>query len=91
MDNTFSEWTTLGGVEGYKFISKTTGNSIFLPAAGCRVSESNYENGTDCYYWCSSLDRENPYASRYLRFYVGRVFLASLFRYYGMNVRPVHR
>lgn len=91
MENTISEWTVLGGVEGYKFTSKTTGNVIFLPAAGCRVSESQYEKGTDCYYWASTVDIENPYASRYLRFYVGRVFLASLFRYYGMNVRPVRR
>lgn len=91
MENTTSEWTTVGGVDGYRFISNTKGNSIFLPANGCRVSESNYENGTDCYYWTSSVDRESPYASRYLRFYVGRVFLASLFRYYGMNVRPVYR
>lgn len=91
MENTTSEWTTIGGVDGYQFTSNTTGKTIFLPASGCRVSESNYENGSDCYYWASSVDSESPYASRYLRFYVGRMFIASLFRYYGMNVRPVHR
>lgn len=91
INNTVSEWTTQDGVEGYKFTSSKTGSSIFFPAAGCRVSESHYENGTDCYYWLSSVDQPNPYAASYLRFYVGRVFLASLFRYYGMNVRPVRR
>jgi len=91
IDNTISEWATVNGVGGYRLTSISTGNSIFLPAAGCRVSESHYEDGTDCYYWASSIDQDSPYASRYLRFYVGRVFLASLFRYYGMNVRPVFR
>jgi len=91
MDNTTSEWMTVNGVDGYQFTSNTTGKTIFFPASGCRVSESNYENGTDCYYWASSVDSESPYASRYLRFYVGRVFIASLFRYYGMNIRPVQR
>lgn len=91
MENTHSLWTTQNGVDGYMFTSRTNGNSIFLPAGGCRVSESNYENGTDCYYWAATVDVESPYAARYLRFYVGKVFLASLFRYYGMNVRPVRR
>jgi hypothetical protein len=91
VEHTRSEWTTQNGVDGYKFTSKITGHSIFFPAAGCRVSESNYEKGTDCYYWTTTVDAESPYASRYLRFYVGKVFLASMFRYYGMNVRPVLR
>lgn len=91
IDHTHSEWTTVDGVDGYLFTSKTTDNRIFLPAAGSRVSESNYENGTDCYFWTSTLDEDSPYAARYLRFYVDRVFLGSLFRYYGMNIRPVQR
>lgn len=91
IENTTSEWTTLEGVGGYRLTSTSTGNSVFLPAAGCRVSESHYEDGTDCYYWASSIDQDSPYASRYLRFYVGRVFLASMFRYYGMNIRPVYK
>lgn len=91
IDNTVNEWTEQDEVEGYKFTSTSTGNSIFFPAKGCRVSESHYEDGTDCYYWLSSVDQPNPYAARYLRFYAGRVFLASMFRYYGMNIRPVRR
>ena len=35
-DNCDYEWTTLNGVDGMKFTSKTNGNSIFLPAAGYR-------------------------------------------------------
>ena len=85
------EWVTIEGVDGYRFISKTTGYSIFFPAMGCRVSESNYENGIDSYHWSSTVDSNNPYAARYLRFYKDKDIMASMFRYYGMNVRAVHR
>jgi uncharacterized protein (TIGR02145 family) len=58
-------WTTQNGVNGYKFTDKATGNSIFLPAAGCRDNSaaagySNnsdgtlYEAGTNGYYWSST-------------------------------------
>ena len=30
------EWTTVNGVNGRRFTDKATGNSVFLPAAGCR-------------------------------------------------------
>jgi len=36
------EWTTLNGINGTKYTDKTTGNSLFLPAAGAR----SYNNGT---------------------------------------------
>ena len=36
-----SIWITLNGVNGQKFTDKSTGNSIFLPASGCR-----YDNGS---------------------------------------------
>lgn len=90
-DNTSSVWTTLDGVVGYRFTSKTTGNTIFLPAVGCRVSESHYDEGQNGYYWSASIDQPSPYASRYLGFKADKVFPASLHRYYGMNIRPVRR
>ena len=35
IDNTDSEWTTINGVNGYKFFNKTDFSKyIFLPAAG---------------------------------------------------------
>lgn len=89
-DYTKSEWTTVGGVIGCKFTSTTTGNSIFLPTAGCGVGNSNYDEGQNCYYWTASVDQKNPYSSRYLGFQI-KTFIASLPRYYGMNVRPVLR
>ncbi|MBO4905648.1 MAG: hypothetical protein J5486_01260 [Bacteroidaceae bacterium] len=90
-DNTKSKWTTLEGVYGCMFTSTSTGNSIFLPASGCRVSESHYDEGQNGYYWSASIDQPSPYASRYLGFKADKVFPASLHRYYGMTVRPVRR
>ena len=46
-------WTTQNGVNGYKLTSKTNGNTIFLPAAGCY--RRGYKEGTRDYgyYWGS--------------------------------------
>lgn len=48
-------WTTLNGVAGYEVKSKKNGNSIFLPAAGCRKDDSLSKDGSLGYYWSSSL------------------------------------
>lgn len=90
-DNTKNEWITQDGVSGCKFTSTSTGNSIFLPSAGCRVSESHYDEGQNGYYWSASVDQPNPYSSCYLGFKSNILFPASLHRYYGMTVRPVLR
>lgn len=34
VENTYNAWVKLNGITGFKFTSKTNGNSIFLPAAG---------------------------------------------------------
>jgi len=39
-----SEWTAINGINGQKLTHRTTGNSIFLPAAGYRV----VDDGTLC-------------------------------------------
>ena len=54
MDNCTSEWTTVNGVNGYKFTSKTNGKSIFLPAAGDRRYGDLRLAGECGYYWSSS-------------------------------------
>ena len=49
-------------IKGVKVISKTNGNSIFLPAAGEYGSLYNkkkpYQRGKSCYYWSSTPDLE---------------------------------
>ncbi len=47
---TTTEGTMQNGVKGYRITSKTTGNSIFLPAAGFRVSDGiSSEGRSGCY------------------------------------------
>ena len=56
-EEVIDEWVTINGVKGRKFTDKTTGNSIFLPAAGYRSGNGGamYGNGIDGYYWSSTL------------------------------------
>ncbi len=61
IDNTTSQWTTINGVNG-RCLTGSNGNSLFLPAAG-RALRSD---GSDGYYWSSSLCTELPrYARRF--------------------------
>ena len=82
-------WTTQNGVNGYRVTSKTNGNSIFLPAAGYRLSSALYYAGSFGYYWSSSLDTDDPNYAWYEHFYSGYVGRSDYVRYYGLSVRPV--
>lgn len=46
--------TTQNGHKGYKVTSKKNGQSIFLPAAGCRGGDMLFGDGEYGYYWSSS-------------------------------------
>ena len=84
-------WTTQNGKNGYKVTSKSNGNYIFLPAAGCRVDSSLYDAGTYGYYWSASLDESYPGYAWDMCFDSGDVggdF--NNFRFYGQSVRPVY-
>ena len=94
LDNTDKLWTTINGVNGYKFTSIKEGyqnNSIFIPAAGyCydgSVSNVGYNGGV----WSSSLRTSNPYNAWYLLFSSSncRVNLGS--RCDGRSVRGVRK
>ncbi|MDR2962951.1 MAG: Ig-like domain-containing protein [Bacteroidales bacterium] len=53
-DNVTNEWTTQNGVNGRKFTDKTTGASVFFPAAGFRAVEGVLNDvGNTGYYWSS--------------------------------------
>ena len=52
-----NESTVQNGVNGRRFTDIATGNSIFLPAAGCRSTGGMLlGKGTDGFYWSSSKD-----------------------------------
>ena len=83
-------WTTQNGVNGYKVISKSNGNSIFLPAAGFRNGSSLSNAGSNGTYWPSSLSTYSPDYACLLYFYSSSVDRYSGGRYYGHSVRPVY-
>ena len=64
IDNTTSQWTTINGVNG-RCLTGSNGNSLFLPAAGRLFSS----DGSDGYYWSSSLCTDYPRYARYFFFY----------------------
>lgn len=50
------EWTEEDGVKGYKFTSRSNGNSIFLPCAGSRTQSNFSGMGTDGHYMTGSIN-----------------------------------
>ena len=67
MDHTTSRWMTINGVNGLCFTC-STGNSLFLPAAGYRWASSLYDDGSYGFYWSSSLSTDYPGYSWYFGF-----------------------
>lgn len=90
-DNCTAEWTSINGVEGYKFTSKIAGytsNWIFLPAAGQNYSDAIYNVGAG-YYWSSTLFEE-PTNAKSTYFYKDYILKnSSTMRHYGCPIRPV--
>ncbi len=89
LDNTTVTWTQQNGVNGMLFTA-SNGNSLFLPAAGCRYNSSLSYAGSYGYYWSSSLYTDYPIYAWYLYFlsdYYGMYLYYS--RGYGHSVRPV--
>lgn len=52
-------WTSQNGVNG-RYFTGPNGNSLFLPAAGCRLDSSLSETGSRGNYWSSSLYTSFP-------------------------------
>ena len=88
IDNCTWTWTTLNGINGYE-VKATNGNTIFLPAAGCRDRGELRRAGSDGFYWSSSLDTGFPYYAQGV--YFGSDYHNTNYsdRYYGQSVRPV--
>ena len=83
-------WTTQNGVKGCKFTSPN-GGTIFIPAAGRRWDGELNNEGSDGYYWSSTILESNPYSAYYLYFHSGYAYRSYYldYRYYGHPVRPV--
>lgn len=96
LNNTTRTWQTnyngVSGVNGLLFTSKKEGytdKSIFLPAAGGRLSSSWSLAGTAGYYWSSTLSSSNANNCRYLYLLSMGAQMNSENRHYGMTVRAV--
>lgn len=60
IENCTWAWTAIGDVCGCRATSKTTGNSIFFPAAGNMVDEKHTHDQTGCFLWTSSEYDDTP-------------------------------
>ncbi len=89
LSNTTSEWTTLNGVKGRKFTSKSNDSSIFLPAGGSRWDGELSRAGTGGGYWSSALNESSPSGSWYLRLRSSDASADYDYRACGQSVRPV--
>ncbi len=91
LDNCTNEWMTLNGVNGRKFISKINGNSIFLPAAGCRWYGDLHNAGGRGYYCSSTQGPDYSDGAYNLLFSSGGTNWYNNGRVGGLSVRPVVR
>ena len=83
-------WIIQNGAKGYLVTSKKNGNSIFLPASGCRgYSADLYAAGLYGSYWSSSLWLGASELARSVSFDSGDVGGDTNRRCYGLSVRPV--
>ena len=84
------QWTTLNGVNGYKFTDKTSGNSIFFPASGGRFNSSGAlgDVGSFGYYWSATpSSATNGFYLNFYSSYVNPSFGSN--RSYGLVARCV--
>ena len=86
-----SEWVTESGINGYLFTEKSSGNSIFLPAAGFISCYTGLLRDVGYYgsYWSSTPDRTT---SAHLMSFQGnesRPFCTVGYRTAGFSIRPV--
>ena len=82
------ESTSVNGVNGRLFTGPN-GNSIFLPAAGCRYNESLNEAGYYGDYWSATPTSDSGYACHLYFFHNGSYGWRSRHRADGRAVRPV--
>lgn len=80
------EWTQLSGINGYKVIGPN-GNSIFLPAAGYKISGHAFKNER-LYYWTGS---EYSYVTSAIYLNASSISQGAnnLQKFTGLPIRPV--
>ena len=88
-DNCTSQEASINGVNGI-LITGPNGNTMFLPAAGCRWGSSLDNAGTYGLYWARALYTNNPSLACGLGFASGNInWYWGNSRYLGYSVRAV--
>ncbi|MBR5725498.1 MAG: leucine-rich repeat protein [Muribaculaceae bacterium] len=88
IDNTTVTWTQQGGVNG-ALLTASNGNSLFLPAAGCRYGSNLSYGGYFSEYWSSSLETDGSYFAWYYVFSSSDCSQLYTHRSDGRSVRAV--
>ncbi len=89
INNCTYERTTVDGVNGVKFTSKTNDASIFLPAAGYFRNTNRFNFGSNAYYWLSTQSSSKLYNAYYFFSDSNGMDTKEDYRCYGRSVRPV--
>ena len=89
--NTESHWTEIDYVHGRLFISKTNGNSIFLPSTGYRDGSDYWEQSTVGRYFTRELSGMGPEYPAILGFDAKSMSTYGVNRFGGRVVRPVRK
>ena len=88
IDNTYYGWTTINGVNGYKFTSKTNAsNYIFLSAGGVWDATTHTGVGLAGDHW-STIMESSPLAW-YLQIQSNGPFMTHYSRYLGLSIRAI--
>lgn len=92
-ENCSFTWSSINGVSGCLITSQINGNSIFLPAAGCRIKDVQSGNGPIGWYWSSNIG-ENINGINYNTAYCihlenNYTVIECAYRYWGYPIRPV--
>jgi len=88
--NTTNRWMTRSGKAGRLFTSKKNGQTLFLPAAGCRLDGILRSDGSSGCYWSGSLSSRGSVDA--FSFYISSDRCSedgTSSRYIGLSVRPV--
>lgn len=95
VDNCIYSWTSLNGVSGCLFASKTNGANVFFPASGGRSSTFLNNYGLAGNYWSSSLGWASTetgaieYCPYYLLVNSNNHYIWETLAYFGQTVRAV--
>ena len=89
INGTNSEWTSINGMNGRKFVSNTDSSKyIFLPAGGYWDYTDLYYDNSDAWYWTTISSSSG--ASWFIYFYTfNSLSINNSSKYYGGSIRPI--